>query len=101
MIYAYARVSNDGQSLDAQMKQLRAAGAEKVFRETAIGAKTDRAQLAGVLAQMRRQSELDRQVEGTLNGGSDLSMLQTCRSWSSCDCSLTDRSGPAGWHTSP
>jgi DNA invertase Pin-like site-specific DNA recombinase len=45
-IYGYARVSTDGQSLDAQVKQLRAAGAEKVFRETACGAKTDRAQIA-------------------------------------------------------
>jgi hypothetical protein len=31
MNYGYARVSTDGQSLDAQVKQLRAAGAEKVF----------------------------------------------------------------------
>jgi DNA invertase Pin-like site-specific DNA recombinase len=30
MKYGYARVSTDGQSLDAQVKQLRAAGAEKV-----------------------------------------------------------------------
>ena len=35
MNYGYARVSTDGQSVDAQVKQLRAAGAEKVFRETA------------------------------------------------------------------
>jgi Resolvase, N terminal domain len=33
MIYGYARVSTDGQSLDAQVKQLRAAGAEKVLRK--------------------------------------------------------------------
>jgi DNA invertase Pin-like site-specific DNA recombinase len=45
MKYGYARVSTDGQSLDAQVKQLRAAGAEKVFRETASGARADRAQL--------------------------------------------------------
>jgi DNA invertase Pin-like site-specific DNA recombinase len=29
MIYGYARVSTDGQSVDAQVKQLRVAGAEK------------------------------------------------------------------------
>jgi DNA invertase Pin-like site-specific DNA recombinase len=52
MIYGYARVSTDGQSLDAQLKQLRAAGAEKVLRETASGAQTNRAQLARVLAQL-------------------------------------------------
>jgi DNA invertase Pin-like site-specific DNA recombinase len=38
IIYGYARVSTDGQSVDAQVKQLRAAGCEKVFRETASGA---------------------------------------------------------------
>ena len=52
MIYGYARVSTDGQSLEAQVKQLDAAGAEKVFRETASGAKTDRAQLRRALAQL-------------------------------------------------
>jgi DNA invertase Pin-like site-specific DNA recombinase len=49
MIYGYARVSTDGQSVAAQVKELRAAGAEKVFRETASGAKTDRAQLRRAL----------------------------------------------------
>jgi DNA invertase Pin-like site-specific DNA recombinase len=52
MIRGYARVSTDGQSVDAQVKQLRAAGAEKIWRETASGAKTDRAQLRRVLAQL-------------------------------------------------
>ena len=47
--YGYARVSTDGQSLDAQVKQLRAAGAEKVFRETASGAQTNRRELAHAL----------------------------------------------------
>jgi DNA invertase Pin-like site-specific DNA recombinase len=51
MKYGYARVSTDGQSLDAQVKQLRAAGAEKVFKETASGAKTDRARLRRALDQ--------------------------------------------------
>ena len=46
MIYGYARVSTDGQSVDAQVKQLRAAGAAQVFRETASGAKADRRELA-------------------------------------------------------
>jgi DNA invertase Pin-like site-specific DNA recombinase len=45
MIYGYARVSTDGQSVEAQVEQLAAAGAGKVFRETASGAKSDRAQL--------------------------------------------------------
>jgi Resolvase, N terminal domain len=42
MIYGYARVSTDGQSVNAQVMQLREAGAEKVFRETASGARSDR-----------------------------------------------------------
>jgi DNA invertase Pin-like site-specific DNA recombinase len=32
MKYGYARVSTDGQSLDAQVKQLRATGAESFVR---------------------------------------------------------------------
>jgi len=49
MIYGYARVSTDGQTLDAQRAALLAAGAEKVFQETASGAKTDRRELAKAL----------------------------------------------------
>ena len=45
MIYGYARVSTDGQSVEAQVRQLAKAGCSKVFREVASGAKTDRAQL--------------------------------------------------------
>ena len=52
MIYGYARVSTDGQSVDAQVRQLRAAGARQVFREVASGAKTDRSQLRRALDQL-------------------------------------------------
>src|SRR5271166_6343489 len=52
MIYGYARVSTDGQSVDAQVRQLTHAGCKKVFREVASGAKTDRAQLRRALAQL-------------------------------------------------
>ena len=54
MNYGYARVSTDGQSVDAQVKQLRAAGAEKVFKETASGARSDRAQLRRVIGQLEK-----------------------------------------------
>jgi len=47
--YGYARVSTDGQTVEAQVAALTAAGASKVFSETASGAKTDRAQLAKLL----------------------------------------------------
>jgi DNA invertase Pin-like site-specific DNA recombinase len=50
MIYRYARVSTDGQSVDAQVRQLTKAGCKKVFRETASGAKTDRTELLKVVA---------------------------------------------------
>ena len=52
MKYGYARVSTDGQSVDAQVRQLTKAGCKKVFRETASGAKTDRSQLRRVLDQL-------------------------------------------------
>lgn len=48
-IYGYARVSTDGQTLDAQRAALAAAGADKVFHETASGAKGDRKELAKAL----------------------------------------------------
>src|SRR5271157_1743575 len=50
MKYGYARVSTDGQSVDAQVRQLTKDGCKKVFREVASGAKTDRAQLRRLLA---------------------------------------------------
>ena len=49
MKYGYARVSTDGQSIEAQVRQLAKAGCKKVFREVASGAKTDRAQLRRLL----------------------------------------------------
>ncbi len=53
MIYGYARVSTGGQSEATQIRQLRAAGAGKVFREVAGGAKTDRPQLRRLLGEIR------------------------------------------------
>ncbi len=52
MKYGYARVSTDGQSVDAQVRQLTKAGCKKVFREVASGAKTDRTQLRRLLDQL-------------------------------------------------
>jgi DNA invertase Pin-like site-specific DNA recombinase len=52
MIYGYARVSTDGQNLDAQLEELHAAGAEKVFQEKARGGQTDRAQLRRAIGQL-------------------------------------------------
>src|SRR5246127_5438438 len=52
MKYGYARVSTDGQSVEAQVRQLTKAGCRKVLRETASGAKTDRSQLRKALDQL-------------------------------------------------
>jgi len=50
MIVGYARVSTDGQTLDAQHSALREAGCVRVFSEKHSGAKTDRQQLARAMA---------------------------------------------------
>jgi DNA invertase Pin-like site-specific DNA recombinase len=52
MIYGYARVSTDGQSVAAQVNQLKAAGCDKVFREVASGVRSDRNQLHQALAHL-------------------------------------------------
>jgi DNA invertase Pin-like site-specific DNA recombinase len=54
VIYGYAWVSTGGQSVAAQVKQLRATGAEKVFRETASGARADRAQLRCAIDKLKK-----------------------------------------------
>jgi DNA invertase Pin-like site-specific DNA recombinase len=50
MIIGYARVSTDGQTLDAQHAALKAAGADRIFAEKVSGAATDRRQLQRALA---------------------------------------------------
>lgn len=48
-ILGYARVSTYGQTLDAQLEQLKAAGCSKVYREKATGAQADRRELQRML----------------------------------------------------
>jgi DNA invertase Pin-like site-specific DNA recombinase len=75
MKYGYARVSTDGQSIDAQVRQLTKAGCKKVFREVASGAKTDRVQLrrlldvldAGDVLTVTRLDRLARSTRDLLN----------------------------------
>jgi DNA invertase Pin-like site-specific DNA recombinase len=52
MIYGYARGSTDGKGASAQARELRAAGARKIFREGPSGAKSDRVQLHHLLAEL-------------------------------------------------
>ena len=49
-IVGYARVSTTGQTLDAQVEQLAAAGCDRVYRETASGARADRPELQRLVA---------------------------------------------------
>jgi DNA invertase Pin-like site-specific DNA recombinase len=49
-VYGYARVSTDGQSLVAQIVELKSAKCEKVFQEKISGARTDRKQLSQLIA---------------------------------------------------
>ena len=70
MIIGYARVSCDGQTLDAQLASLRAAGAEKIFSEKESGAKTDRRALQRALAALSQGdvllvAKLDRLARST------------------------------------
>jgi DNA invertase Pin-like site-specific DNA recombinase len=70
MIYGYARISTDGQSVTAQVAALRKHGAGKVFREVAGGAKTDPGAASPVARPARRRrrgivARLDRLARST------------------------------------
>jgi DNA invertase Pin-like site-specific DNA recombinase len=50
--FGYARVSTDGQSLTAQVAELKAANCQRIFKEKINGAKSDRRQLNRLLAEL-------------------------------------------------
>jgi DNA invertase Pin-like site-specific DNA recombinase len=52
MLYGYARVSTDGQSLASQSAELHAAGCVKAYAEKISGARSDRPELAKVLKRL-------------------------------------------------
>jgi DNA invertase Pin-like site-specific DNA recombinase len=105
MIYGYAPVSTDGQSVDAQIRQLRVAGAGKVFREVASGAKIDRAQLRRLLSEVvhgdvvtvtriDRHSLFHHQINELLSSSSTplpARLLVTFLSVRICDFSIRER----------
>jgi DNA invertase Pin-like site-specific DNA recombinase len=74
-VYGYARVSTDGQSLAAQLAELKAAKCEKIFQEKISGARSDRKQLLrlmGLLAKgdvlvVTRLDRLARSTRDLLN----------------------------------
>jgi DNA invertase Pin-like site-specific DNA recombinase len=75
MKYGYTRVSTDGQTVTAQVAELRAAGCAHVFREVASGAKSDRRALrraldklaAGDVLVVTRLDRLARSTRDLLN----------------------------------
>src|SRR5262249_6316741 len=76
MIVGYARVSTSDQDLSSQLEALKAAGAERVWREKISGAKTDRPELAklvrslqpGDIVVVTRLDRLARSTRDLLNG---------------------------------
>jgi DNA invertase Pin-like site-specific DNA recombinase len=52
MLVGYARVSTDGQSLTAQVVELKVAGCTEVFQEKISGAKSERAQLSRLMKRL-------------------------------------------------
>jgi len=54
----YARVSAYGQTLDAQLEQLRKAGCVKIYREKASGARAERQELLKLLKDLARDDEV-------------------------------------------
>jgi hypothetical protein len=86
MIYGYARVSTDGQSVAAQVAALRAACAGKVFREVASGAKTDRAQLRKAITALEAGdvfmvTRLDRLARSTCDLLNTLAAITAQQGW--------------------
>jgi DNA invertase Pin-like site-specific DNA recombinase len=71
-VIGYARVSTQGQPLEAQLDQLRAAGCLKIFQEKASGARFDREQLHGLLKALQPDqtivvTRLDRLARSTVD----------------------------------
>lgn len=63
MIYGYARVSTNGQakdgnSLERQVQLLKDAGAEKIYKDTFTGTKTDRPELKKILFNLQPGDKL-------------------------------------------
>jgi len=83
MIYGYARISTDGQSLDTQRAALKQAGADKVFAEIVSGAQTKRTQLDRLLRTLSDGdvvvvTRLDRLARSTRDLLNILALISEC-----------------------
>jgi DNA invertase Pin-like site-specific DNA recombinase len=57
-LFGYARVSTDGQSLSAQVAELKAAKCQRIFQEKVSGARSDRKQLSRLIAGLDKDDVL-------------------------------------------
>jgi DNA invertase Pin-like site-specific DNA recombinase len=97
-----ARVSTDGQTLDAQQSALTNAGAQQVFAEKISGAVTDRKALARAIAQLgpgdvllvTRLDRLARSTRGLLNVLD--AVAQACAGFRSLADAWADTTTPHG-----
>ena len=62
MLIGYARVSTDDQHLDLQRDALAKAGCERVFEDTASGAKAERVGLTALLGILRNPRKAESRV---------------------------------------
>ena len=104
MRIGYARVSTQGQTLEAQLDQLKEAGCEEIYKEKASGARSNREQLKTLLRDLQPGStlvvtRLDRLARSTVD------LLTTIKTIADKGClfkSLADpwadtTTTPAGW----
>jgi DNA invertase Pin-like site-specific DNA recombinase len=102
MIVGYARVSTDGQTLNAQQAALSEAGYAKVYAEKQSGAKTDRTQLAKAIATLAEGdclivTKLDRLARSTRDLLNILAEIaQRGASFKSLGDAWADTTTPAG-----
>jgi DNA invertase Pin-like site-specific DNA recombinase len=102
MIVGYARVSTDGQTLDAQQAELRNAGAERVYSEKISGAVTDRPALTKAIGGLGSGdtvivTKLDRLARSTRDLLNTLAAIgEAGASFKSLGDSWADTTTPAG-----
>jgi DNA invertase Pin-like site-specific DNA recombinase len=100
MKIGYARVSTQGQTLEANLDQLREAGCEKIYKEIASGARSDRAQLKTLLRGLEPDStlvvtRLDRLARSTVD------LLTTIKAIADKGCTFKSLAEPWADTTTP